>query len=882
MDASYYQTSISQLLDVFETTENGLSSKEAQKRLETYGLNDIKKEEGMPWYRILFSQFVNIMVVILAIAMAISLAIGERLDAAAIGVIILLNAAIGFIQEYKAEKAVEALKMSTPQETIVMRDGEVLQLPTKEIVPGDILVLEEGMQVPADARLIHIAELSTSEASLTGESNPIKKTVDDITTSKSTGDLYNMVFMGTLVVKGRARAVVVQTGMQTEFGNIAHAIQREQKSITPLQKSLNRLTKFLAIMVVITALILFVISLFTGRDLLEMVLLNIGLAVSVIPEGLPAVITLSLAVGAQHMARKKAIVRKLTAAETLGSVSVICSDKTGTLTQNQMTVSTAYVNARMLTITGAGYKPEGKFLDNGKGIEPLHSKELELLLFNAGLCNNAQLKEKNGIWSILGDPTEASLLTLAQKAGINLEKLRQQLPRTDELVFDSHRKRMSTVNGTYLFTKGAVDSILAVCTHIQLNGNIIPLTDSEKETIQKADNAFAQDAYRVLGFAYKVFGGDEVPREEKMIFLGLVGMIDPPRPEVQEAIATCKRAHIRVVMITGDHPLTAQAIGKKIGLFEKDETTITGVELDALDDDHFALLVEKIRIFARVSPHHKVRILKALKAKGHVVAMTGDGVNDAPALKSSDIGVAMGITGTDVAKEASEIILADDNFATIVTAIEKGRTIYQNIKKCIRFLLSANFDELLVIIVIFMVGGPIPFIPLQILWINLLTDALPAVALGMDVPDEHIMTAPPRDPKESIIRRLLGFSLIASVVSAVATLVVYFTVLDDYSVAYMRTMVFTMIVVFELFLVFSARYGRQSFFKNFFKNKFLLAGVIISFILQLFAIYHPWLQNILETVPLSLNDWILIIARTIVGILIIELWKRFRPQVQKV
>lgn len=878
MDASYYQKPIGQILELLKTRETGLSAEEVSKRLETYGLNEIKEERGAKWYRILFSQFLNVMVAILVVAMIISFAIGERLDAAAIGVIIMLNAIIGFIQEYKAEKAIEALRMSTPQETTVMRGGKILQLKTREIVPGDILVLEEGMQIPADARLMSIAELSTSEASLTGESNPIQKTLNAITASKSIGDLHNMVFLGTLVTKGRGRAVAVQTGMKTEFGKIAHAIQSEQKSTTPLQKSLNRLTKILAITVVAIAVALFIISLFTGRDLLEMILLNIGLAVSIIPEGLPAVITLALAVGAQHMAKKMAIVRKLTAAETLGSVSVICSDKTGTLTQNQMTVGVIYVDEKIFTITGAGYKPEGNFLDAGKAIEPLQSKELELLLINAGLCNNAQLMEKNGTWSILGDPTEASLLTLAHKANLNFENLQQQFPRTDELVFDSNRKRMSTVNGMYLFTKGAADSILEVCTHIQIHGSTVLLTDSERERIKKSDNAFAQDAYRVLGFAYKIIEMGEKPKEEKLIFLGLVGMIDPPRPEVQEAIVTCSKAHVNVVMITGDHPLTAQAIAKKIGIFREGEKILTGGELDTINDDSFSAVVEDIRIYARVSPHHKVRILKALKAKGHIVAMTGDGVNDAPALKSSDIGVAMGITGTDVAKEASDIILADDNFATIVLAIENGRTIYQNIKKCIRFLLSANFDELLVIVVIFTLGGPIPFIPLQILWINLLTDALPAVALGIDVPDEHIMTVPPRDPKESIVKRLLGFSLVASIVSAVATLVVYFTVLDDSSVAYMRTMVFTMIVVFELFLVFSARYGHQSFFKNFFKNKFLLVGVVISFILQLFAIYHPWFQKILETVPLSLNDWALIIGRTFVGIFIIELWKRFRSK----
>lgn len=848
---SYSTLPLPTLYKELHSSQKGLSKKEAALRLKKFGFNEIRELDGVRWYHLLLRQFLNIMVLVLFAALAVSIAVDEMLDAYAILAVIVINTVIGFIQEYKAERAVEALKKMAAPFALVLRDGEKIKVPARELVPGDIIFLEEGMQIPADARLFKDTELQTIESSLTGESLPVEKSIEKPQKNESLGDLKNCVFMGTVVSQGHGEALVVQTGMQSEFGKLAGLVQSQVEEATPLQKQLSRLTKALALFVVGIAIGLFALSFVTGRDLLEMFLLSISLAVSVIPEGLPAVITLTLALGVQRIAKKNAIIRKLSAAETLGSTSVICTDKTGTLTQNKMTVKALYVEDEVLLVQES---------------LKVQSKEMELLLTAGALCNNASLIRGKKDWIVSGDPTEGALLTLAHKAGLIPEKLEKKWPRTREWVFTSERKRMATHNGSFVFMKGAPDSVLEMCT----------ITAGQKKKILAQNNAFAKQAYRVLAVAYKPVKNKADASEEKMIFLGLVAMMDPPRPEVKEAIQTCNSAHIRVVMITGDHALTAQAIGKEIGLYKEGDLVLTGAELEELSFKKLCSLVDKVSIYARVNPSHKVQILKALKQNGAVVSMTGDGVNDAPALKSADIGVAMGITGTDVSKEASDMILVDDNFATIVSTVKEGRVIYRNIKKFIRFLLAANFDEVILVSVTFLLGFPLPFIPLQILWVNLLTDALPAIALGTDKGEADIMNLKPRNPKQGILKELVSFSILAGVLSSAVSLFLFLTVVDDYSIEKTRTLMFSTIVVFELFLVFSVRFEEKHFFTHFFSNKLLLMSVVMSILLQLFAVYHPWMQTLLETEALSVQDWVMMLGASLVAILILELWKHFR------
>ena len=866
---SYRKTVAERLLfKKWDSSPHGLSTKEVRERQRRHGLNVIQTVGKVHMYEILLRQFTNVMVLILILALIVSVILGETVDAYAIGAIIVINAIIGFTQEFRAEEAVEALKKMAASFATVIREGQTQKISADELVPGDILVLEEGMQVAADARLLKAVELSTLEASLTGESQPIPKTTGLIENVESLGDMRNMVFLGTVVSKGHGLALVTATGMKTEFGRIAHLVQTEKDDPAPLQKQLNSLSRVLAVIVLGLSAVLLFVAWITGRELAELFVLTLSLAVSAIPEGLPAIITLTLALGVQKIAKQNAIMRKLSAAETLGSTSVICTDKTGTLTQNEMTVQVVVVNGKQIKIKGIGYEPS----ENVKVTGP----EMELLIKAGALCNNSMLIQSKEAWSVSGDPTEGALLTLAEKAGYNVLTLEKELPRKDELIFDSDRKRMSTKNGALQFTKGAPDALLEVCDSIQIHGKIQKLTAAKKREVLLEVNGLAKKAYRVLGFAYKKSGKF---KEENLIFIGLAGIMDPPRPEVKAAIASCRKAHIEVVMITGDHALTAEAIGRAIGLFQRGDQIVTGAELEKMGDEELLKKVEKIRIYARVSPHHKVKILNALQSKGHVVAMTGDGVNDAPALKSADIGITMGITGTDVSKEASEMILVDDNFATIVSAIESGRSIYRNIKKSIRFLLSANFDEILLVSTIFFLGLPLPYTALQLLWINLLTDALPALALGTDTPEKGIMELKPRDPKKTIWKDLIQLSVFAGIISAFLSFIRYFYYSNaGTSIEEIRTVIFTSAVIFELFLVFSVRFGKQHFFTHFFKNKFLLFGVAVSLGLQLMAIYHPFLQNVLETQSLDFQEWMIVLLPTVLGIGLIEGTKLLRKK----
>lgn len=868
----WYKKSIDEIFSDLKTSRRGLTPAKVNAARKKYGANQITETNPVRWWQIFFAQFKNIMVLILIFGAVVSFLLHERLDAYAILAIVVINTIIGFTQEFKAEKAIDALKKLAAPDAIVIRGGETFHVEAHELVPGDIIVLEEGMYVPADARVIESAEMHCLESSLTGESSPVLKVSEKLKSDLSVGDMKNMVFMGTTVAKGHGTAVVVNTGMRTHFGSIADLVQKEKNVSTPLQTRLDHLSKVLAVVILSLIGILFVISYLTGRDLLEMFILSISLAVSVIPEGLPAVITLTLAIGVQKLAKNNAIIRKLPAAETLGSTNYICTDKTGTLTQNQMTVQKIFVNNEDIKVTGIGYDPSGEIQGD------LKNPELRLLLDIGVLCNNSRLLQNN-TWSIIGDPTEGCLLTLAKKAGIDVHNLHNEYRRTYENVFDSDRKRMSTVHEKeVMYMKGAVDTVLDVCKYIQIDGEVMKLTDKIREDLMAKNDEYASEAYRVLGFAYRRGLDAENYPEKDMIFVGMVGMIDPPRPEVKLAIRTCHEAHIRVVMITGDHAMTAKAIGSDIGLYREGDKILTGTDLNTMSDEELANVIDDVRIFARVNPTHKVKILKAIRAKDNIVAMTGDGVNDAPALKAADIGIAMGITGTDVAQESSDMILTDDNFATIVESVKSGRRIYTNLKKFIAYALSANFDEVALVTMTFVMGMPLPFVPLQVLWINLMTDSLPGIALGIDKADKNIMKLKPRLKHSSIIKEIIAFSAVAGIISALVSMVVYFKFIDSASIEYTRTIVFTTIVLFELMLSFSVRDEYGSTIKHLFNNWLLWIAVILSALLQLAVIYVPWFQNIFETEPIKPEDWIYVLGAPFVAILIIEVWKLLRKR----
>ncbi len=869
----FYSLTLSELFEKIRSQEEGLRPEEAKKRLERFGKNELRMTNKNTALRIALRQFNNLMMLILIGASVFSYVFGEHLDAMAIAVVIGLNAVIGFFQEYKAEKAIEALRKMTTPFAVVRRAGVLLKIPTSDIVPGDILVIEEGMQIAADARLLEARELRIIESSLTGESNAVQKGVDLPKKQFGIGDLTHMVFMGTTVSQGHGMGVVIHTGMQTEFGKIAQMVGETEKERTPLQKEIDHMIRVLAIIIGIIIAALMILGWMQGRETGELLLTGISLAVGVIPEGLPTVITLTLAIGVQSMAQKKALIRKLSAAETLGATNVICSDKTGTLTQNEMTVEQVYVGKELLQVKGNGYDPsEGLTIKN---------EDLNLLLKACALCNNASLFQGEKGWTISGDPTEGALLTLAKKGGIDALEWSGKMPRGDEHVFDSGRKRMSTLNGKQMFCKGAPDSLFKVSTHVLEKGKVVLFSKEKKAEWVKMNEAFAKEAYRVLALAYKPIEKKDDFKEEDLILVGLVAMMDPPRSEVKAAIETCKAAHVRVIMVTGDHALTAKAIGEKLGLVGPKDPVLTGEELSQMSEKALAKAIETVNIFARVSPEHKVQILKALQAQGNVVAMTGDGVNDAPALKKADIGVAMGITGTDVTKEASDMILMDDNFSSIVAAIEKGRIIYRNIKKSIRFLLSTNFGEILLVTVFFILGSPSPFLPLQILWINLLTDTLPAIALGMDNGEKDLMTLRPRKMTQSLSKDLFGFSLVAAVCFTLS-MVIYFQVHQEMPIDHMRTFLFTTTVIFQMFMVYSVRFSDRSLFHQCFSNPWLFVSIGVSVALQLMALHHPRLQSILETSPLTGYEWSWVLGLCVISTAAVELWKRTQKKIDTV
>ena len=888
----YRQTKEKLLSNLNTNVDSGLSSEDVENRLKKYGPNELKEEEKRSLLSKILAQFNDFLVIILIVASIISFAVGEKADSIVILAIVVINAFLGLYQEGKAEKSLEALKKMAAPNAKVIRNGATTIVPADTLVPGDIVLLESGDIIPADLRLIESSNLKIEEASLTGESVPVEK--NGLTTfdkEASLGDRINMAYMSTIVTYGRGRGIVVETGHGTEIGKIATMIQTFEDESTPLQKKLDQLGKYLGIACIIVCALVFGIGILQGRDILEMFMVAISLAVAAIPEGLPAIVTIVLALGMNRMVKRNAIVKKLLAVETLGCTTVICSDKTGTLTQNEMTVVKAYTNGKIIDITGTGYEPKGEFLLDESSIDPKENVNLNTLISIGILCNDATLEETSESYRIIGDPTEGSLITLAGKGGLYKNEINNKYPRIEEIPFDSDRKMMTTFHKDFFpdklvsFTKGAPDIVINKCENIYLNGEIVPFTDELKKEVLDINSRFSRKALRVLAFAFRKY--DNLPNEitsdvveNNMIFAGLVGMIDPPREEAKKAIKHCKEAGIKTVMITGDYKETAFAIAKELGMVEHEDEAIMGKELDNVSDEDLKELVKQKRVYARVSPEHKVRIISALKANGEIAAMTGDGVNDALALKRADIGVAMGITGTDVAKNTAEVILTDDNFASIVAAVEEGRIIYSNIKKFVFFLLSCNIGEILIVFLSILFNLPVPLIPIQLLWLNLVTDSFPALALGVEKGDPEIMKIPPRNSNEPILDKGMVRAIIfQSIAIAAGSLLAYIWGLKTYGMDNLiiaRTMTFATLITAELLRAFSSRSERHTIFEiGVFSNKKLTYATLFSLILLIVVIYLPILQPIFDTYPLGFMDWLIVLLLSFLPLLVGEVYKIF-------
>jgi Ca2+-transporting ATPase len=867
----WHNLSAEETLSKIGSAPRGLSEEEARKRLEKFGPNEIIETRKISTFKIFLSQFKNALIIILLAAVIISAAIGEIVDAIIIFIIVSFAALLGFVQEYRAEKAIEALKRMAAPKAIVIRGGREVEVDAEDLVPGDIILLKMGTKVPADARLIEAINLKADESALTGESVCVDKSVESIDIENPPlGDRRNMVHMGTSTVYGRGKAVVVTTGMKTEFGRIAGMLQKIEESKTPFQKKLDSLGKTLLIISIISVAVIFAFGiLIRGEEPLEMFIWAIALAVAIVPEALPAVVVISLALGVRRMVKRHALIRKLPAVETLGSTTVICSDKTGTLTQDKMTVRKIFSNGSVIRVSGVGFEPKGDFSKENKRIEP--DEHLSLLLQAGVLCNDAQLvKEEH--WEIKGDATEGALVVAAGKAGMKQDDANKRFPRIDEIPFTSETKRMTTVHktpsGRVSYSKGAIEVILDSCNRIYMDHGEKALTSSQKDELLEKSTGFASDALRVLGIAYKPISDDSETVETDMIFLGFVGMIDPPRKEARDAIKRCEDAGIKTVMITGDHKLTAIAVAKELGMLKKG-IALEGKALEEMSDEEFEKIVEDVEVYARVSPEHKLRIVEAFKKKGHVIAMTGDGINDAPALKSADIGIAMGITGTDVTKEAADMILTDDNFASIVDTIEEGRGIFGNVKKYLMYLLSSNLGEILLMAVGVLIGLPLPLIAIQILWVNLATDGLPAIALSVDPAEKGIMKQKPRDPKESIFSRpVVSLMIIGGVWSAFVNLLMFFWLCTpgvcpapgtdpglvdaDPQLVMARSMVFVTLILIQFFKAFNYR-----------------SDIFWETVLILMIVYMPFLQEPFSTHALTLMDWgiVILVALTIFPVL---------------
>ncbi|NPV74793.1 MAG: cation-translocating P-type ATPase [Anaerolineae bacterium] len=914
------------VLSRLETPQQaGLTSEEAERRKRVYGLNQLVEKPRPSFLSMLFNQFNNFIIILLMIAAAISALLGEWVDAGAIFAIVLLNAVLGVIQERRAEESLSALKKMAAPDAQVLRDGRRLTVPARELVPGDIVYLEAGYHVPADIRLLEAVNLRIEEAALTGESLPVEKNAALLLDENvPIGDRKNTVFMGTTVTYGRGKGVVVFTGMRTQLGMIANMLQSVEEEITPLQQRLENLGKVLGWGALAICSLVFVVGLLRAEQInlqtvTDMFMVAVSLAIAAVPEGLPAVVTITLAMGMREMVRRHALIRRLASVETLGSATVICTDKTGTLTQNEMTVTRIWADDHFFEVTGSGYSPKGDFLLDGKAVN-IHDYHAAAHTLWVGVLNNdaalEALPSENGshAYRMIGDPTEGSILVTAAKAGAVTPALLEAYPRKDEIPFDSSRKRMVTLHAVdqpdprdispfyeqngkrwYAITvKGAPDIVLDLCSYYErMDGSAAPLDEAARQRILAANDAMTLDALRVLGLAYRVLPAaplqvNSEELEKDLIFAGMVGMIDPARPEVTPALQMAQRAGIRTIMITGDYPNTARAIAKAIGLLRPERQVLTGNQLAEMDDCTLEKSVRDVDVFARVSPEHKMRIVDALRANNEVVAMTGDGVNDAPAIKRADIGVAMGITGTDVAKQTADMVLTDDNYASIVSAIEQGRIIYSNIRKFVYYLLSCNLAEIAIIFLATLFTGRSPLAAIQLLWLNLVTDGAPALALSNEKGDPDIMDQPPRPAKEPIINRhmQLGIVIQTIVITAVTLAAFYIGLSSDVHYEFAETMAFVTLSVSELLRAYTARSEYYPLFKiGVFGNKWMNIGVLVSLLMIILVVYVPFLQEVFETTPLGWSQWFEILPLLLIPSVAAELTKVFitsRRKVQQV
>lgn len=850
----------------------GLTEKEAEGRIKKFGTNELDEAKRPSALMVFLAQFKDFMVLVLFGATIVSAFLGEYIDSIAIVAIVIINGILGFFQERKAEKSLEALKELAAPQVTVLRNGKWVKAPSKALVLGDIIKFSSGDRVGADVRLVEASSLYIEESALTGESVPVQKKVEALQGQDvSIGDQKNMAFMGTMITRGSGTGVVVATGMNTAMGQIANMLQNAEQMETPLQRRLEQLGKILIIVALVLTALVVLAGVYQGNEVYHMFLAGVSLAVAAIPEGLPAIVTVALSLGVQRMIKKRAIVRKLPAVETLGCASVICSDKTGTMTQNKMMVTHMWSGGELWKVTGQGYEPNGSFMKGEKEINPAKMKSLYQLLTFGSLCNNANIIQKKKAYVLDGDPTEGALVAAAMKAGITREALKGKFEIIREFPFDSTRKMMSVIvrdreGKKFVVTKGAPDVLLQMSQTILWGDKQQPLSELYRKEVQAAIHSLGSQALRTIAVAFKplkVTDSIEHERdvEKDFMLVGIQGMIDPPRPEVEQAVKECREAGIRTVMITGDHKVTAMAIAEQLSILPPGGRVVEGVELATMDVEELENVVEDTYVFARVSPEHKLKIVKALQNKGHIVAMTGDGVNDAPAIKTADIGIAMGITGTDVAKEASSLVLLDDNFATIKSAIKEGRNIYENIRKFIRYLLASNVGEILVMLFAMLLALPLPMVPIQILWVNLVTDGLPAMALGLDKAEGDVMKRTPRHPKEGVFARGLAWKIISrGFLIGGVTLVAFIIAYNQHpnELKYAQTVAFATLVLAQLIHVFDCRSEHSVFHRNPFGNVYLVGAVIISLLLMLVVIYYPPLQPIFSTMPIQARDWLLI------------------------
>ena len=875
---TWHALSVDALWPHLASAPRGLTTAEAEQRLVEYGSNELKAADRISPWSILLQQFKDVLILILLVATALSAFLGHGMEAVAIAVIVMFAVLLGFIQEYRAERAIEALRQMAAPTVAVIRDGQEIRIPARELVPGDVILLHPGDKVAADVRLIESVNLQVDEAALTGVSVPVSKGTEPLDGEElALGDRTNMAFAGTIVTYGRGRAVAVGTGMKTQFGRIAQMLQSVESAKTPLQQNLDKVGRVLAVaaLVVVTAIV--ALGVLRGQPPLEMLIFGIALAVAVVPEALPAVVTISLAIGVQHMVKRNALVRRLPAVETLGSTSVICSDKTGTLTKDEMTARKLYTAERTVGVSGSGYEPQGELSVDDAPVTP--SRLEAELLRAAALVSDAHLvrDKEHGGWDVKGDPTEGAMIVAAAKVGLHKDALDFEFPRVSEIPFTSESKRMTTLhresNAQVAYAKGAPETILASCSRQRTAQGDVMLDDARREAILGTVRAMADEALRVLAVATKDHATLE-DAERDMTFLGLFGMIDPPRPEAKSAVEQCARAGIEVVVITGDHPLTARAVARELGVLRTGRA-VTGAELERMGDEELEREVESIEVYSRVSPAHKLRVVTALQKRGHVVAMTGDGVNDAPALKQADIGIAMGITGTDVSKEAAAMTLTDDNFASIVAAVEEGRGIFENIKKYLMYLLSSNIGEIGLMAGATIAGLPLPLTAVQILTVNLATDGLPALALAVDPPDDDLMDRPPRDGRTGVFTRpVVLLMLLGGLWSTVVNLAVFTWALrSGRGVTEAITMTFVSLVLIQFFKAYNFRSDRRSVLHRPFANTWLNIAIVGELVLLVIIVLFPPMHEPFGTYALTLSDWLIAVGASLTISPVLELGK---------